>query len=200
MIKNKNIIFLGSSVTYGNDGYSFVEMLAERNNLIYIKQALSGTALADTDPSSYVSRLIEKVDRSFAADAFICQLSTNDAGRGLLQGRISEGFDYRDFDRSTTNGAIEYIIKYVKDTWNCPIFFYTGTRFDSERYALMVSDLHAIAKKWGIYVIDLWNDKELNDISKEKNAKWMNDPIHPTTLGYYEHWLPFIEKQLNERL
>lgn len=200
MLKNKNVIFLGSSVTYGNDGYSFVEMLAERNDLIYVKEAQSGTALADTDEFSYVSRLVKKVDKSFRADAFVCQLSTNDAGRDLPQGKISQGFDIKEFDKGTTNGAIEFIIRYVKDTWDCPVFFYTGTRFDSERYAKMVADLQIIAEKWGIYVIDLWNEEALNHPTPEESARWMNDPIHPTTLGYSEYWLPFIEEALNEKL
>ncbi len=200
MLNNKNIIFLGSSVTYGNNGYSFVEMLAQRNLLTYIKEAQSGTALADTDEFSYVSRLVKKVDKSFKADAFVCQLSTNDAGRDLPQGKVSLGFDYSDFDKATTNGAIEFIIKYVKDTWSCPIFFYTGTRFDSPRYMQMVEDLSIIAKKWGIFVIDLWNEESLNHPSPSESERWMNDPVHPTELGYLEHWLPFIEAKLNEKL
>ena len=196
MIKYKNVIFLGSSVTYGNNGYSFAEMLAERHSLVYIKEAVSGTALADTDNGSYVARLVSRVDPSFKADAFICQLSTNDAGRNLPQGSISSGFDYADFDKSTTCGAIEYIIKYVKDTWGCPIYFYTGTRYNSPRYAQMVDDLNEIAKKWGISVMDLWNEEELNNADPEQVKKWMNDPVHPTEAGYRENWLPFMEKCL----
>lgn len=196
MIKYKNVIFLGSSVTYGNNGYSFAEMLAERHSLVYIKEAVSGTALADTDNGSYVARLVSRVDPSFKADAFICQLSTNDAGRNLSQGSISSGFDYADFDKSTTCGAIEYIIKYVKDTWGCPIYFYTGTRYNSPRYAQMVDDLNEIAKKWGISVMDLWNEEELNNADPEQVKKWMNDPVHPTEAGYRENWLPFMEKCL----
>lgn len=196
MIKYKNVIFLGSSVTYGNNGYSFAEMLAERHSLVYIKEAVSGTALADTDNGSYVARLVSRVDPSFKADAFICQLSTNDAGRNLPQGSISSGFDYADFDKSTTCGAIEYIIKYVKDTWGCPIYFYTGTRYNSPRYAQMVDDLNEIAKKWGISVMDLWNEEELNNTDPEQVKKWMNDPVHPTEAGYRENWLPFMEKCL----
>ena len=196
MIKYKNVIFLGSSVTYGNNGYSFAEMLAERHSLVYIKEAVSGTALADTENGSYVARLVSRVDPSFKADAFICQLSTNDAGRNLPQGSISSGFDYADFDKSTTCGAIEYIIKYVKDTWGCPIYFYTGTRYNSPRYAQMVDDLNEIAKKWGISVMDLWNEEELNNADPEQVKKWMNDPVHPTEAGYRENWLPFMEKCL----
>ena len=198
MLKNKNVIFLGSSVTYGNNGYSFVEMLAERHCLTYIKEAVSGTALADTDGGSYVSRLLSRVDKGFPAELFICQLSTNDAGRNLPQGSISSGFEYSDFDKTTTCGAIEFIIKYVKETWGCPIYFYTGTKYASPRYAKMVEDLLKIAEKWDIGVIDLWNDEALNSITPEEVARFMNDPVHPTTAGYLEHWLPFMESCLSD--
>ena len=199
MLNNKSVIFLGSSVTYGNNGYSFVEMLAEKYSLTYIKEAVSGTALADTDGGSYVARLM-KVPKDFKADAFVCQLSTNDAGRHMPLGVISDGFEFSDFDKGTTDGAIEYIIKYVKETWDCPVFFYTGTKFDSPHYQKMVDDLCVIAEKWGVILIDMWNAPEMNGLSPEKVKEYMNDPVHPTTAGYREHWLPFMEKVLNENL
>jgi len=35
---------------------------------------------------------------------------------------------------------MEYIICYAKQTWNCPVLFYTGTKYDSEQYAEMVRE------------------------------------------------------------
>ena len=35
----------------------------------------------------------------------------------------------------TVAGSIEFIIAYAKEKWNCPVAFYTGTRYDSEAYA-----------------------------------------------------------------
>ena len=54
------MLFLGSSVTYGacSGGYSFVEALAERTGLIPVKEAVSGTTLADVDDASYIARML----------------------------------------------------------------------------------------------------------------------------------------------
>ena len=58
----------------------------------------------------------------------------------------------------------------------------------------MVEALYAIAKKWDIAVIDLWNDRELNT-KEAKKRSCMNDQIHPTKKGY-ALWTPVIEAAL----
>ena len=60
----KTVLFLGSSVTYGacSGGYSFVEALAERTGLIPVKEAVSGTTLADVEDVSYIARMLRLPD------------------------------------------------------------------------------------------------------------------------------------------
>ena len=71
LLKGKTILFLGSSVTYGSaaDGISFVEHIAARTGCYVIKEAISGTTLADLDDQSYVSRL-KRI--SGALSGFVC--------------------------------------------------------------------------------------------------------------------------------
>lgn len=202
-LKGKKMIFLGSSVTYGamSLAESFVDYLEKEDGIIPVKEAVSGTVLVDEDVhglKSYIYRM-KTIDKTFKADAFICQLSTNDATKGKVIGEISNTKDPKDFDIHTVAGAIEYIITYARDIWNCPIYFYTGTKFDNERYKQMVELLLEIQKKWDIGVIDLWNDEEMNSIEKETYDLYMADPIHPTRAGYREWWTPKIEKYLMEQ-
>lgn len=196
-IKGKTYIFLGSSVTYGSaaKGESFVDFLEKRDGITAVKEAVSGTCLVDEKDSSYVSRL-KTIDKSINADAFICQLSTNDATKKKPLGRVSEGFDKNTFDTKTVAGAIEYIISYVKETWNCPVIFYTGTKYDSKQYEKMINLLYEIQKKWDIQILDLWNDEDMNSVSKEDYRLYMANGIHPTRAGYREWWLPKFEAQL----
>lgn len=191
---SKRIIFLGSSVTYGSaaGGVSFADIICEKNGYEMIKEAVSGTTLVDSEELSYISRL-RKINCDLA-DLFICQLSTNDASLSKPLGVISDSREMKDFDINTVAGAIEYILAYVTDKWHCPMTFYTGTRYDSEEYSKMVFLLGEIAKKWNIPIIDLWNEPSFNSVSKEEYSKYMNDPIHPTLLGYKEWWSPYIEK------
>lgn len=197
LINGKTVIFLGSSVTfgYGSLGVSFADFLEKTDGITAVKEAVSGTTLVDIKSNSYVSRM-KKVDKNIKADAFVCQLSTNDATKGVPLGEISDSFNMNNFDTQTVAGAIEYIIAYVKETWNCPIVFYTQAKYNSGHYAKMVDLLWGIQKKWNITVIDLWNNDEINSITDEEREIYLVDHIHPTKAGYKEWWLPEFQKCL----
>ena len=72
--------------------------------------------------------------------------------------------------------------------------FYTNPEYASPEYKDMVEALYAIAKKWDVAVIDLWNDRELNTKEAKKHS-CMNDQIHPTKKGY-ALWTPVMETAL----
>ncbi|HUM83101.1 MAG TPA: SGNH/GDSL hydrolase family protein [Lachnospiraceae bacterium] len=196
-LSGKNIAFLGSSVTFGaaSGGVSFVEYLAKRNRFTFVKEAVSGTCLVDDSEDSYISRM-KRMDKNQKFDLFICQLSTNDATANKAPGSVSKSRSREDFDTKTIDGAEEYIISYAKETWNCPVMFYTNCFFDSRPYRLMIGQLMILRKKWNIGIIDLYTDEEFNNITQEERALYMRDPIHPTKAGYLKWWLPKIEEQI----
>ncbi len=66
--------------------------------------------LTNTSDSSYVERMKE-IDPNMDIDAFVVQLSTNDATNGMPLGEISDSDEY---DDTTIVGAMETIISYVK--------------------------------------------------------------------------------------
>ena len=180
-LKGKSILFLGSSVTYGSaaGGISFADLMAERCEIDCIKEAVPGTTLADIDEYSYVSRL-KKIKNTTQLDMFVCQLSTNDAVKNI--------------NISDIETSIRFILNYVKTTFDCPIVFYTGTYFENERYVEMINLLYLLQKEYDFYILDLYNDKEMQSIPQEMYNLYMNDPVHPTLTGYSEWWTPkFIE-------
>ena len=178
-LNGKTVLFLGSSVTYGAGNYSFADVMVSVCGIKGIKEAVSGTTLADRDETSYVSRL-KKVDPKTNVDLFICQLSTNDAA---LNVPISE-----------VEKSLRFIVEYVRATYSCPVAFYTGTYFENENYRKMVELLLRIQKEYGFSVLNLYDDAEMRAVSKEDYQKYMADPVHPTKLGYEEWWTPkFIE-------
>lgn len=198
-IKGKTVIFLGSSVTYGygSMGVSFADYLEKTDGIHAIKEAVSGTTLVDIKDNSYVSRM-KTIDKNINADAFVCQLSTNDATKEMPLGEISKSHDMNDFDTQTIAGAIEYIIAHAQNTWNCPVVFYTQSKYDSDHYTKMVDLLLEIQKKWDITVIDFWNDAEINNITVDQRKLYLIDHIHPTKAGYKEWWLPKFQETLYE--
>lgn len=207
-LEGKTYLFLGSSVTYGygSDGESMADFIAKRNSCTVIKEAVSGTTLADIDDDkkgkSYVKRLEEYIassDKAEHLDAFVCQLSTNDMYDTASFGTVTdESVTNKDeFVKETTYGAIEYIIALVKETWNCPIVFYTNNNIPNENYETMISALHQIETKWSISVIDLYNDTDFNNITDEQRALYMTDNVHPTKAGYRDWWTPKFEECLS---
>jgi len=183
-LKGKTVLFLGSSVTYGaaSGGVAFPELMAEQCGLVSVKEAVSGTTLADMDETSYVSRLKNNVDPSLKVDLFICQLSTNDASAK------------RNIDLEKTKEAIRFILSYVKETFHCPMAFYTGTKFDNDKYKEMIDFLYSLQKEYEFSILDLWSDEEMLSVSPEDYQRFMHDPIHPNLVGYTEWWTPkFIE-------
>ena len=191
-LEGLDILYLGSSVTYGASslGTAFPEYIAARNGTDYLKEAVSGTTLVEEGLNSYVTRL-KKVDKARAFDLVICQLSTNDATQKKELGTPGAGDDTH-----TVCGAIEYIIDYARETWNCPVVFYTNSYYENERYAAMVDALHTIAENEDIGVIDLYSDEAFNDITEEQRALYMADSIHPTRAGYLLWWTPAMEEYL----
>lgn len=194
ILTGKTVIFLGSSVTQGSAAKdeSFVDFLQKQNGLIAVKEAVPGTTLADLKDSSYISRL-KRMEFAGKADAFVCQLSTNDARKDISLGEIAGGTDLCDFDTATVAGAIEYIIAYARERFGCPVVFYTGTRYDSPRYGEMVALLLQIAEKWHITVLDLWNDEAYLSVDPADYAFYMADGVHPKRAGYGLWWTPAFE-------
>lgn len=211
-LQGKNILFLGSSVTDGAaaQGVSFADYLGKLDGVNVTKEAVSATTLVDDfsaialigygDGRSYVTRLKKDVDKKAAFDAIVIQLSTNDATNGKPLGELSSSTSMDDFDTKTVTGAIEYLIAYAKETWGCPVIFYTGSYYESDAYAAMVSRLLEIQNKWDIGVIDLYNDAELNNIDEASYKLYMYDDIHPTKAGYLEWWTPAMEAYLYDYL
>lgn len=201
-LRGKRICYLGSSVTLGlySMDVSFADYISYRNGCEYVKEAVSGTTLVDNGKTSYIQRMKNNIGTDAKFDAFVCQLSTNDASKEMPMGEISSSENLEDFDTQTITGAMEYIIVYAKQTWNCPVIFYTGTKYDSKQYQQMVDVLYELQDKYGIGVIDLWNDEEMNDVSEKEYEVYMADPVHPTQAGYLEWWTPKMEEYLYQFL
>lgn len=196
LLKEKKIIFLGSSVTYGasSQGISFVDYLGKQTGSDVVKEAVSGTTLVEEGEESYIARLRNIEEEQ--VDLFICQLSTNDATQKKPLGTVGTSTSLSDFDTHTVAGAMEYIIAYAKEKWDCPVMFYTNPQYDSKEYGEMVALLTEIQQKWDIGVIDMWNDEAFNKISEEEHSLYMADSIHPTKAGYLEWWLPYLENEI----
>ncbi len=223
-LTGKTIYWLGSSVTLGMESWdvSMADYIAARNNATCVKEAISGTTLIDKKykkHDSYVTRMQsgENFKKDEKIDAFICQISTNDAKESNKDewGEITPVSvrSKASFDVKTTLGAMEYIIAYVEETWNCPVYFYSGTYFSDEGersykevkgsdYKKLIDYTYEMAEKWNsiegyeVKIIDLFNDEALNSITDKQFKEYMCDAVHPYKKGYLEWWTPAFESVL----
>lgn len=130
--------------------------------------------------------------------AEIAQLSTNDASGEKPLGEVSESTSKEDFDTTTIAGAIEYIIAYAKETWNCPVIFYTNPKYDNAHYESMVALLKEIAEKWEIDLINFWDDDEINQMIETDRKSLLYVFIHPRPGFYLDVWTPYFENAIAE--
>ena len=226
LLKGKNIFWLGSSITYGfgSKGESMADFLAKRNGLCSFKSAISGTTLADisydpedeknpwkhlgrdesslaeTAEQSYVNRL-KDFPKEVRPDLFVLQVSTNDSQFPKeYQGKISEKDCWDNFEIHKTFGAVEYILKYVKEVWGCPVLFYTSPLLDSPNYLAMVEATKIICQKWGAELLDMNSDRPFNEVGRKEYDLFMVDLCHPTRAGYLKWWTPAFEQKIVEIL
>ena len=197
-----NIIWLGSSVTYGAQAgghYSMADAIQDNHpGTVCEKYAISATTLVNEKEDSYVSRM-KLICKDETPDLFVVQLSTNDATTGKPMGEVTDSTDPADFDDTTIAGAIETIISYVQETFGCPVVFYTGTYAEKENYDQMVDLLLQIQEKWGIGVVDMFHNEEMTAVyGTDLYNEYMHDEVHPFRKGYVEWWTPVIEEYLTE--
>ncbi len=223
-LNGKTLYFLGSSVTLGmrSEECAVPDYLEAIDGMHCVKDAISGTTLiSEEEGDSYYARLVHSkhFDKEADIDAFVLQLSTNDAQESRLDkwGEITSDnvFSADSFDIRTTYGAIESILVYVEKTWDCPIYIYTNAYFEDEGlrsigntkgsdYARLVEGARQIVSKYDahedyeVHMIDLFNDKEFNAISDEDYRFYMADAIHPYRTGYLYWWTPYFEARLLE--
>ncbi|MDF2566638.1 MAG: hypothetical protein K0R90_94 [Oscillospiraceae bacterium] len=178
--------FLGSSVTYGeaNHGVSFVDYMAETNNWICMKKAVSGTTLVNNGADSYVQRMRNQIGINAPVDHFVCQLSTNDASQNKPLGTVSSSKKLEDFNTTTIIGAMEYIIAYSYQTWECPVTFYTNPYYNNAAYEQMINALYKLQEKWDIGIVDFYNYKNMDALPSATLNSYMADSIHPNANGY----------------
>lgn len=227
-LEGKTIYWLGSSVTYGSasEGESMADYIAAMTGAVCKKEAVSGTTIfddggsGDTGAGSYTRRLVNSTvfDKNEKVDAFICQISTNDAATNRISmwGSLTDDTVTvsSEFDRGTTIGGIEFIIAYVTETWGCPVYFYSGANFTKEgarmgtnpaadNYGRLVDRVERAVEKWnrveGVEtgIINLFEDAQFNAAVSDAYYAWgMKDPVHPKRAAYLQWWAPYIENYL----
>ena len=164
-LKGKTIGYLGSSITVGfrSENVAFPDYIGKITGSTTVKQAITGGPLAKKegvrDEVSYITQLEDNLSKNENLDALVVQLSTNDTTLGIEMGEVSSSQNKDDYDYSTVIGAMEYIIAYAKEKWNCPVIFYINpylsdevTQGTKDLFYIWWQELKAVVKDQGVLI------------------------------------------------
>ena len=211
-IAGKTIFWLGSSVQDGfgarhNAIGDFMEVIEKTNK---IKDCYSGTYIATTADEDYLPRfLLHDATTDPVVDLVVVQLGTNDSKQLTEVGDVTadDVRDYDSFDQTTTMGALEYIMKYAQETWNCPVLVYTSLWFDETKtatgmqkeaiYDEIVDKCKIACEKWDCYLLNMWDNSDaIMAVAGDMYDTYMTDSVHPTMQGYLEWWYPYFKAEI----
>lgn len=209
---DKSVIFTGDSICAGSTdsvGGGWARRIGEKYNMNWVNKAVGGGTIIDKDlvGSSFT---ICDTDFSPGADYIILEGGTNDADRigSILGSDIPQLFgtynlnDYRTvYTNSTFCSAFERMIQRVVTTYPTSKVGYivamkmtsVSGGYDKEhnnRRAYFETAIE-ICKKWGVPVLNLWDNCTMNPrllehfdgtVPDEDGLYW--DGQHPTSHGY----------------
>jgi len=204
VLYGKTAVFLGDSICAGTTvgdgseyyGYGWAGLIGETNKMIWGNYGRNGgtiTPITSVDSSRWVST---QVDLSSAdhpdADYVIFEGGTNDAdtlGTGGL-GAISS--DYATFDTSTFTGALESLLLKIMTSYpQAKVGYIVAQKMGNAPYTSAESMRRQyfdraveVCKKWGIPVLDLWNNNPLNPALTYHAQNYYTDKQHLTLAGY----------------
>ena len=218
ILSGKTAVFLGDSICAGTTtlesaaeyGYGWGGLIGEANKMKWKNFGRNGGTIAPISSVEEARRVPTQVDLALAqypdADYVIFEGGCNDAdtlGESNLGTFSASG--YAPEDTSTFTGAFEVLVLKILNSFpNAKIGYIVAQKMGvsddygsaNNRYRKFFDRAVEICQKWGIPVIDLWNETPLNpklaihyDSSltadqANENEKCYTDGQHLTLTGY----------------
>lgn len=227
ILYDKTAVFLGDSICAGTTtlasapeyGYGWGGLIGEKNEMAWQNFGRNGGTVAPISSVDEARWVPTQVDLALAqypnADYVIFEGGANDAdilGENKLGTFSASG--YSPTDTSTFTGAFEVLVLKILNSFpNAKIGYIVAQKMGvsndygsaNNRYRKFFDRAVEICQKWGIPVIDLWNETPLNpklaihyDSSltadqANENGKCYTDGQHLTLTGYKKLQNPIEE-------
>lgn len=217
-LQGKKIVCIGDSIVKGQ-GYngdtkgnkSYVDMIAEKNNMTCINYAVSGaTIMSGTNETVFhICDNIEIMDED--ADYIIVGGGYNDhIYRGTI-GSLTDDYTSEITNTSRIIGGTEYMCRKLLERYEGKkILFVFSHKIKDTPYTKIndynngshtMTEVHdaieSVLKKYSIPYCDLYNTSCFNTaISSYLKYTANNDGTHPTKEGYEKFYVPYVEAKL----
>lgn len=201
----KSILSFGDSIMRGagNNDIGLADIIAERNNMTCYNEAVSGATIMATQDNNIPKQITNSTTTN--PDYIVMDGYINDALISNITGILGSISPYfgADFGTDTFCGQLEttireLLIKYIGSKIVYVMVHHMNTRDDA-----VVKQLHdltkSICKKWGIAVVDLYEEGILNTYIEGYRSPYTGnngDGTHPNQLGYEMFYVSQTEAKL----
>ncbi|MBQ6488892.1 MAG: SGNH/GDSL hydrolase family protein [Solobacterium sp.] len=195
-LSGKQILWLGSSFSAGtgSGGTALTDYLKQINDAEIINESLAHSYLSSVTQNSAVKRFRSSLALVSHADYLVIEVSPIDAE--MTHGAVSDSMDRFTFNIKTTTGALEYLIAYARELWDPVIILFTLPYCSDPAYEQLLSRIHQVSDKWNVHLIDMYNDRELENPDPVKRSLYMSDISHPTKAGLRDWIVPYMQEKL----
>lgn len=214
----KKIVCIGDSIVKGQ-GYngdtkgnkSYVDMIAEKNNMTCVNYAVSGaTIMSGTNETVFhICDNVERMDED--ADYIVVGGGYNDHIYKGTIGTITDDYTSEITNTARIIGGTEYMCRKLLERYEGKkILFVFSHKIKDTPYTKIddynkgshtMTEVHdaieSVLKKYSIPYCDLYNVSCLNT-AIESYLKYTanNDGTHPTKEGYEKFYVPYVEAKL----
>ncbi len=209
-LAGKTALFCGDSISFGATDraplYGWAGRLAGQYGLLAENVSQSGWSLSTIRTGRVIDQLFNAPAKPY--DYVVLHGGVNDGwGDGTVYappGNMSDSFDVADYDVHTYAGALEELFHFACGKYPGAkigyIINFATPKAEGIGHLTDMEDYYAeglrICQKWGIPCLDLYHDREVNDVVMEvTTTRYMADAVHPNAAGY-DRLTPVIARWL----
>lgn len=194
-LSNKKALFIGDSITYGWDNAGgenggWVTRIQKLSGMQCVNAGVQGARISHTRTDK--EPIVNQLSTSGDYDMIVMHGGVNDVRGDIQKGKITED-GKTNYRLTSFGGALEDMFSKAKTLYpEADLFFILNFRLDGDQakmgYQADMGEYFALAEqiceKWGVTVIDLYHNAELNEKLECTTTKYLYDMLHPNAAGY----------------
>lgn len=201
----------------GNGSVGYSEMIGEIDSAWVVDAAVGGYTISRIEGNS--NSVLSRIEMNGAwcnvsPDIILLEGGSNDYTQTRQMGELSGNLDFAGtYDETTYIGALESAFYKIRTKWaDAQIIWVFSHRQNSRtektvdgvtvNYKTMHDMSIEACKKWGIPVVDLFEEGCMNTLWPHDKTKYTKDAdgTHPNELGYMKFYVPRILAKIRELL
>lgn len=215
-LQGKKIVNFGDSIAeYRTESINYANQLKDKINGVLLHDYAYGGATLSRVSGQSMRSILSQVDEQISnnpneeVDIILLNGGANDYGANRELGTIvktSNHYEISDydstFDETTYLGALESCFKKLRATYLDSVIVFViphkHTRLD-DTWESMLEGAREVCKKWGIAILDMDKDGELNTRIEEMRTLYTDEGgTHQNTLGNAKYYVPQLINLLNK--